>query len=110
MRLCKAVILSLVLFFSTLCSAQLNTARVMENEGEILTFSTNHSRYFRALVEANKAARQITRDEMNADLNLKAAYDNLKPIVVRYNTVVRDLNGYIKMGGRLLNYASYYVY
>ena len=30
MRLLKAVILSLVLFFSTLCNAQLNTTRVME--------------------------------------------------------------------------------
>lgn len=54
MRLCKAVILSLVLFFSTLCSAQLNTARVMEIGRNALYFEDYvlSIQYFNQVIDA----------------------------------------------------------
>ena len=54
MRLCKALILSVALFFSTLCSAQLNTVRVMEIGRNALYFEDYvlSIQYFNQVIDA----------------------------------------------------------
>ena len=95
MRLCKAIILSLLLFVSTLCNAQLNTARIIEIGRNALYFEDYvlSIQYFNQVIDVKPylhepyffrgLAKFYLDDFVGASEDLTSAIDR-NPYVARY--------------------------